>query len=1534
MNGASIRSRNNRCSRKPGFASCIALGLWLIASLADPTASRAAVTLTTGDSLGNSSFNSAGNWSEALAPHSGTGYVVSVIQLRTPASGSSFTFLGDSLTVASGGQFTFKGTGTAGIITVTNLILNGGSITHLDAAGDLFQLAGNLNITADSMIYAKQGPIVITAVISGNGRFTNPGADGTSSILTISNSVNTYTGSIVNNGRFTLFANANLNFIIGASNVNNRVSGTGAATTFNGRFVFDLSGASTNVGDSWTIASASGQTFGATFSVDGFSRQGFGTGPGTWDLSANGVVYEFVTSTGVMTVLAQASAAVSTTTLGVRGGKFGSVDADLAACYAPSYASSVGGEDNAQVLIANTVVGSNQIQDQGGTGAHMRIAGFYQSSNDLINATTTGGIVGWLSGNNANVQDIVAFGSLVGADLLVYICQDSDSATIAGVSQQPGMYSALNPGAVFYPVLAHETGGHSYGRSHSDGILNPKTIMLHNYCGGGAAPPYFYTNPNIWFNGVELIGDPNNNCSMGALINGGDNSSPSAEAVADRRPRAVVGPNLNNAVLHWSFTNAPGFAPAGTTIPDQISAAPAVVRGTNAVFTGSALRIPGGTSGNTAANSIAAYIDLPNGVLSSQTNITIEIWATPLSGPTDARIFDFGRTVQAGDGLGAAGEYTGAPGTPAPGVTQASDDILLTAAITDLNEQRFQAQLNGGTAITLDAGLATTAGVQHHYAITFTDGAGSFGGAGGRWQWYRDGDAVAFLDVNFHLADIEDVNNWLGRPQSSGDLMANTEYAEVRISSVALSRNEVLANYLLGPNYVPTATVTLTNADATGATSFNAAGQWSNGAAPSSGNSYETLNFQLLTPSSGSPFTFLGDSLKISGGALLFGGTSGSTITITNLILNGGAVRNSGSGICTLAGNILVTTNGAEFNGVNGGDIIAANLSGNGPITYLGNATTLSGNNSGFTGKTFIGNGAAGTVVIDSQARLGPNPAVFTPDQLSFDRGTLQVTTSMALSDSNRGIFLDVSGGTFNVPSGVTLTLSNTMSTPVTVANIVVGSITKANAGTLVLSSPTNSFKGTLFVDTSSNSGNDGVVKLVNNQVLASAHSPIVIRNNNGGTSTFQLDGTAGNLTLSQGIMVNCRNNTSPAIENLVGTNTINGFVTLSSGGSLFNIQSDAGLLILAGTNQYLGPLVGGRTYTFQGTGDHLVSGPILNSTNGSAVSLSKSGTGRLTLTATNTYASTTTINSGTLAVSGNGLIANSATITVAGAATLDLSGHTGGGMTFVAGQTLTGGGTVTGAVTIANSATLSPGVGGPGTLTVKGNLVLNNSSTLAFDLGTSSDQTVVNGNLTLDGVLTVTDAGGFGVGNYTLITYTGTLTDNGLVVNNPLPGGLNGTIVAGGGTVVLQVASGDPFTRWQNQYFGGTNCALCGGDADFDGDGLSNTNEFLAGFNPTNTAAYPHIIAIAVSNGTDIAITYLGSNGDTNYPGGPMTRTNIVEFAAGTTDGGYTSSFASTGLTNILSGGVGLGTNVTVTESFGATNSPARYYRVRVLVP
>jgi hypothetical protein len=59
------------------------------------------------------------------------------------------------------------------------------------------------------------------------------------------------------------------------------------------------------------------------------------------------------------------------------------------------------------------------------------------------------------------------------------------------------------------------------------------------------------------------------------------------------------------------------------------------------------------------------------------------------------------------------------------------------------------------------------------------------------------------------------------------------------------------------------------------------------------------------------------------------------------------------------------------------------------------------------------------------------------------------------------------------------------------------------------------------------------------------------------------------------------------------------------------------------------------------------------------------------------------------------------------------------------------------------------------------------------------------------------------------------------------------------------------------------------------------------------------------------------------------------LEFTTGTANGSYsTNNFASTGQTNILSGGTGLGVVTNMVDSGGATNKPSRYYRVRVLLP
>ena len=82
------------------------------------------------------------------------------------------------------------------------------------------------------------------------------------------------------------------------------------------------------------------------------------------------------------------------------------------------------------------------------------------------------------------------------------------------------------------------------------------------------------------------------------------------------------------------------------------------------------------------------------------------------------------------------------------------------------------------------------------------------------------------------------------------------------------------------------------------------------------------------------------------------------------------------------------------------------------------------------------------------------------------------------------------------------------------------------------------------------------------------------------------------------------------------------------------------------------------------------------------------------------------------------------------------------------------------------------------------------------------------------------------------------------------------------------------------------------------------------------------------------MTVMYLGANGDNTWSPGIASRTNVLEFTAGTADGGYTNDFVSANLTNILNGGNGSGLVTNMIDAGGATNTPSRYYRVRVLVP
>ncbi|MCW1925477.1 hypothetical protein OKA05_23165 [Luteolibacter arcticus] len=254
----------------------------------------ATVTLNAGDGFGLSSFNTAGNWNPSGLPVAGNAYQVAVIQLRTPADGNSYTFQGDSLSINTGGSMLYKGAGTAGILTVPNLILNGGKLDHASSFADVFTVAGGLQFAAASIIEARQGPIVISSVMTGSAGLTLPVTNNNNAYSVTFRGASTYTGSITVAGNLVLDTTGSFTFAIGATGVNNTISGTGS-TVFNGAFNIDLTNAGDTIGNQWTLVNVATlvETFGTNFSIAGFTENN-----GFWT-SADGK-YQFNEATGVL----------------------------------------------------------------------------------------------------------------------------------------------------------------------------------------------------------------------------------------------------------------------------------------------------------------------------------------------------------------------------------------------------------------------------------------------------------------------------------------------------------------------------------------------------------------------------------------------------------------------------------------------------------------------------------------------------------------------------------------------------------------------------------------------------------------------------------------------------------------------------------------------------------------------------------------------------------------------------------------------------------------------------------------------------------------------------------------------------------------------------------------------------------------------------------------------------------------------------------------------------------------------------------
>jgi autotransporter-associated beta strand protein len=691
-------------------------------------------------------------------------------------------------------------------------------------------------------------------------------------------------------------------------------------------------------------------------------------------------------------------------------------------------------------------------------------------------------------------------------------------------------------------------------------------------------------------------------------------------------------------------------------------------------------------------------------------------------------------------------------------------------------------------------------------------------------------------------------------------------------------------------------------------------------------------------------------------------------------------------------------------------------FSGNGSIigscgltkTNSGKLTILNDNQ--YTGRTIVNGGTLEVNDLSVAGSPGPlGSAGVSPTNLVFYGSTFRLTGDQIYTD--RGMTL---------ASGMTTVEVVTAGYLANIAGQITGSggLAKTGAGTIILST-NNPFSGGMLIRA-------GSVQ------LASENANL----NGVGTGTVTLDG--GTLKMLDDSASYSTINWNIAVP-LGSTGTLNGdsrcdmYGTLTGGGTLtfwipyvratlygnwstftgrvnvvtdsdggdFRINNSSGYAgaavnLAALVNAYrngggsvsIGELSGSFGSILSGTTAWTIGAKNTDATFAGTISgnsIVKSGTGTWTLTGTNsTYSGGTTISIGTLLVNntrGSG--------TGTGSVTVNASG------------TLGGVGVISGAVTV--NGTLAPGGNAIGTLTISNNLVVNTSGTLSYALGTSSDKTVVSGNLTLGGTLNISNTTGFAANTYTLTTYGGALTYNGVSIGSA-PGGYSYTInTSTVGQVRLVVATATPptalfsgsptngvaplpvnftdsstgtitnrfwnfgdgvttnttvtnmnhtygpgvypvtlivsgyagvstnsksayitvvtaFQQWQMQYFGCTNCPEAAPDADPLGKGMSNTNQFLAGLNPTNSASALRIIS-TVQQGNDILITWTTAG----------VRTNLVQLSAGDGTGGYSTNYGDLGLPIIITGTGDTTTNYV--DVGGATNSPSRFYRIR-LVP
>jgi hypothetical protein len=218
---------------------------------------------------------------------------------------------------------------------------------------------------------------------------------------------------------------------------------------------------------------------------------------------------------------------------------------------------------------------------------------------------------------------------------------------------------------------------------------------------------------------------------------------------------------LRSALLH-RFR----FDGTGTMLADDRGTAHGKVM--NATLSGQgSLELAGGASDQ--------YVDLPNGMLSVHTNVTIEAWLTWNGGGGWQRIFDFGDSDSGEEGVNGFG----------------ATYLMLSPLINDRSFGAAYANNGPDSAVFVESAESLTIGSKAHVALVFDD-------ANDQMKLYLNGRFVGGAVVTGSLSAITDRNNWLGRSQYRSDESFAGSLHELRIYDRALSPAQLELSFSYG----------------------------------------------------------------------------------------------------------------------------------------------------------------------------------------------------------------------------------------------------------------------------------------------------------------------------------------------------------------------------------------------------------------------------------------------------------------------------------------------------------------------------------------------------------------------------------------------------------------------------------------------------------------------------------------------------------------------------------------------------------------